>query len=263
MNHIIKIFKYQLINNLKSKTTILYFVIFAVLTEGLFRLSGSSDKVIISLMNIVIYFIPLISIILGIMFIYNSREFIEMTIAQPVRRSHLFTGLFAGIALPYSFGYAVAVALPFLFRLSLTGDTLPALGFLLLSGVMLNLIFFALSFLIALFFIDRLQGLGSAIVLWLFFALIFDGIILIGIYLFSEYPIEKAVLGITFLNPIDLARIVLITKLDISALMGYTGAVFNKFFGSALGIILSLSTLLIWFIVPYYLSYRMFLKRDF
>jgi hypothetical protein len=37
------------------------------------------------------------------------------------------------------------------------------------------------------------------------------------------------------LNPIDLGRILFLMKFDIAALMGYTGAVFQRFFGSGLG----------------------------
>jgi len=38
--------------------------------------------------------------------------------------------------------------------------------------------------------------------------------------------------------------------MDISALLGYTGAVFNKFFGTNLGMIISLIMLLLWMVAP-------------
>jgi len=65
------------------------------------------------------------------------------------------------------------------------------------------------------------------------------------------------------LNPIDLGRILFLMKFDIAALMGYTGAVFQRFFGSSLGVIISVICLLVWIIVPFYLSSRFFKKKDF
>ncbi len=38
--------------------------------------------------------------------------------------------------------------------------------------------------------------------------------------------------GLSALNPIDLSRILILLQLDVSAMMGYTGAVFKDFFGT-------------------------------
>jgi Cu-processing system permease protein len=57
-------------------------------------------------------------------------------------------------------------------------------------------------------------------------------------------------LGAIMSNPIDLARTLMLLKLDISALLGYTGAVFKKFFGTNLGVILSYLVLIFWMIIP-------------
>jgi len=54
----------------------------------------------------------------------------------------------------------------------------------------------------------------------------------------------------TALNPIDLSRILILLKLDISALLGYTGAIFKKFFGTDLGFLISMAILLLWTILP-------------
>ena len=65
------------------------------------------------------------------------------------------------------------------------------------------------------------------------------------------------------LNPVDLTRVALLMNFDISALMGYTGAVFRQFFGSGLGLAVAFGTLAIWFAVPLYAGLRLFEKRDF
>ena len=61
-------------------------------------------------------------------------------------------------------------------------------------------------------------------------------------YYFSfDYPMEKPMIGLSALNPIDLSRILILLQLDVSAMMGYTGAVFEDFFGTYPGKIFSLA----------------------
>jgi Cu-processing system permease protein len=54
----------------------------------------------------------------------------------------------------------------------------------------------------------------------------------------------------------------MLLQLDISALMGYTGAFYKNFFGSSFGIIFSSVVLLIWIIVPVGLALRIFNRKD-
>jgi Cu-processing system permease protein len=68
--------------------------------------------------------------------------------------------------------------------------------------------------------------------------------------------------GITALNPIDLARILILLHLDVSAMMGYTGAIFKNFFGNQVGIIAAFTILLLWVAVPFLISLRKFRKKD-
>jgi Cu-processing system permease protein len=51
-------------------------------------------------------------------------------------------------------------------------------------------------------------------------------------------------------------------KMDISALMGYTGAVFNQFFGSSFGIVLAVSVMLIWVALPIAISLHIFKRKN-
>jgi Cu-processing system permease protein len=65
------------------------------------------------------------------------------------------------------------------------------------------------------------------------------------------------------LNPVDLARVVLMLNFDVAALMGYTGTVFRSFFGSALGLAVALAALTVWLLVPLSLGLRRFARKDF
>ena len=114
-----------------------------------------------------------------------------------------------------------------------------------------------------LIFDDKIKGFGLAILAWLFFAVIYDGIFLIFMLVFDDYPLEKFALGATIFNPIDLSRILIILKLDISALLGYTGAVFQNFFGTSVGMLFSFSLLFLWILFPLLMLIIKSKRKDF
>jgi len=259
---ILKILKYQLRDVFRSRWIIAYVLFFLVLTDVLFRFGGDGLRVATSMMNIILIVIPLASIILGAFYLYNAREYIEMLLCHPVKRHQLFWGMFLGLALPLVAAFAGGVLLPYLYNAASAEAWRSAL-MLVFTGSMLTVIFVALAYYLALRFDDRIKGLGLALVICLFFTIIYDGIILFVIYLFSSYPLEKPVLVMSLLNPIDLGRILLLLQFDISALMGLTGAVFREFFGTPLGMSVSVASLLIWLAVPVTAGFRRFLVKDF
>jgi len=194
-------------------------------------------------------------------YFYNSREFIEMMLSQPIDRKSLYFGIFLGTAIPLSAGFTLGFSIPFIL-FGKVSQQIDGFIILLLIGVLLTFIFIALSFLISVKQDDKSKGLGLAILLWLMLTVIYDGIILLIIYNFQDYPLEKLMIVLCALNPIDLGRILFLMEFDISALMGYTGAVFHRFFGSSFGIIVSLVCMLVWILIPFFLSYMSFKKKD-
>ena len=97
---------------------------------------------------------------------------------------------------------------------------------------------------------DKAKGIGVALLLWFYFALLYDALLLYLMFSFADYPLEKALLVFISLNPIDLARVVVLLQMDISALMGYTGALFSEFLGTGWGMAFALAVLLLWLFVP-------------
>jgi len=64
------------------------------------------------------------------------------------------------------------------------------------------------------------------------------------------------------LNPIGLARIFVLLQLNISAMLGASGAVFKQVFGSGGGMGISLAVMVVWAAIPFLLSLVKFNKRD-
>ena len=125
------------------------------------------------------------------------------------------------------------------------------------------LVFTALAMLVSLRVNDRAKGLGLAILLWLVATALYDALIVLVATTLSDYPLELPLIGLTILNPIDLARVAMLLRLDTAALLGYTGAVFERFFGSPLGIGLSAGALTLWWAAPLLAAHRRFCRKDF
>lgn len=214
-------------------------------------------------MNVIIILVPLIGTIFGVMYYYNSKEFTELLLAQPVKRSSIFLGQYLGVAVSLSMSLIIGLGLPFIFYGLFQSAAIWDFSLLLITGTFLTFIFTALAFNIALYNENKIKGFSYAILLWLFLAVIYDGLFLMSLVFFEDYPLDKLSLIATMFNPIDLSRILILLKLDISALMGYTGAVFQKFFGTNMGLIISLSVLCIWVILPVFNLNRKSRKKDF
>ena len=263
MNTTLKVARYEGSNVVRSRWLMVQTLFYLAATYGFLRFAGSGTKALLSLVSVVLFLVPLVTVVYGTVYLYNARDFTELLLAQPVKREQLFAGLYLGLTVPLSLGLAVGIALPFLAH----GFDDPALAgtlaVLLLAGVALTSVFTAFAFLVALRYEDRLRGLGAAIGLWLLFALVYDGLVLFLVAVFAAYPLERAVLVMTMANPVDLARVMLLLRFDISALMGYTGAVFQHFFGGTAGLALAASMLALWIAAPLLLGVRAFGRKDF
>lgn len=246
----IKILKYSFYDLMRSRWSYVYFAFYLLLGLVLLFLNNDLSKAVITLMNVIIILVPLIGTIFGVMYYYNSKEFTELLLAQPIRRSSIFLGQFFGVALSLSMSLIIGLGIPFVFYGIFESNAIWDFSLLLITGAFLTLIFTALAFNIALFNENKIKGFGYAILLWLFLAIIYDGIFLMSLILFEDYPLDKLSLIGTMLNPIDLSRTLILLKLDISALLGYTGAVFKQFFGTNYGLTISFIMLIVWIILP-------------
>ncbi len=263
MNSTAKIAWYEIRDVARGKWLLLYGAFFFALTEGLFRFVGDGSRVLLSLVSLVILLVPMVGILFGTVYLYGAREFNELLLAQPVNRRQMFGGLFLGLALPLAGTMVLGIGVPFLFHGLPNGREFATLLFLLGTGVTLTLVFVALAFLIAISVSDRLRGVGAAVVLWLGFTFLYDGLVLMGVTAFSEYPLEKALVAAVLLNPVDLGRVLLLMRFDVAALMGYTGATFEAFFGTAAGLGLASVALLVWVAAPVLLGLHLFSRKDF
>lgn len=262
MNTIAKVLRYQARDAVRSRWLIAYAIFFALITDGLLRFSGDPVKAQLSLVSVVLFVVPLVAIVFGTVYLYNAREFVELILAQPVSRGQTYLGLYLGLALPLTLAFVCGLVFPFLLH-GIDAAAWASLLALLAAGTVLTCIFTAIATSIAVRCEDRLRGLGTAIGVWLLLTVVYDGIVLFVLAVMSDYPLEHATLAMMMANPIDIARVGLLLRFDTSAMMGYTGAVFLKFFGGTMGMVITIAALTAWVAGPVALGKRVFQKKDF
>ena len=259
----LKILKYSFYDLMRSRWSYVYFAFYLILGFVLLFLNNDVPKAVITLMNIIIVLVPLIGTIFGVMYYYNSKEFTELLLAQPIRRSTIFMGQYLGVGLSLTLSLVLGLGIPFLLYGLLRSNAIWDFSLLLITGSFLTLIFVALAFNIAASNENKIKGFGYAVLLWLFLAVIYDGIFLLTLILFDSYPLDTFALIGSMLNPIDLSRTLILLKLDISALLGYTGAIFKQFFGTILGLFISMAVLVLWTLIPVMLLKYKTQRKDF
>ncbi len=252
-----KVVKYVILDILKSKIILSYTLVLFLISFSVFSLEDNTAKGLLSLLNIELFVLPLVSIIFSTIYIYNSSEFIELLVSQPLKRKSIWLSLFYGLSVSLVVSFFIASGLPVLYyEPTVTGLIM------VLVGCLLSIIFVAIALLASVITRDKAKGIGMAIFLWLYFAIIFDGLVLFLLIQYADYPLEKPMMIISACNPIDLSRIVILLRLDVSALMGYTGAVFKDFFGTTKGLMTAVTVLLLWVFIPLGFSLRIFRKKD-
>lgn len=254
MGRIIKIIFFDILRN---RIVLAYTLILALLSWSSFTLEDNATKGLLTILNVILFTVPLVSVLFATIYLYNSAEFIELLLSQPVKRKKIWMSLFFALSLSMMMAFLIGAGIPVLVYAPSSVGVM-----MVVVGCLITLVFIALAFLSSILTRDKAKGIGIAILIWLYFALLFDGIVLFALFQFSDYPIEKAMVGVTALSPIDLARIQILLRLDVSAMMGYTGAIFKDFFGTAVGLFVSFALLMLWTAVPFYLSLRKFNSKD-
>ncbi len=250
--------KYILLDNLRNRFIIGYFFLLAAMSFGLFVLSNDADKGVLGISNIVLLMVPLVCSIYTSIHIYNASDFTRLLLTQPISRSQIYFAYLISVTFTLLIVFILGIGIPMVIY-SGGEKVLAVIG----SGVFLTLIFTAISFLISLRITDKVKGIGMILFLWLYFVVVYDGIMLVFVRSMSDYPIERYTMLLSLFNPIDLCRILIMFSMDISVLMGLTGAVIQDFMGTALGKWIIYGTLLLWSVLPAWWAFRIFNRKDF
>ena len=257
---------------LETRWLFLFAALFAAIVLGLsyFGLAQGREvgfqgfaRVTLSLLNLVLFIVPLTGLVLGVTSITGGSETLSLLLAQPVTRGEVLAGKFLGL----SAAFGVAQALGFggggiVVALNAGPDQVP--GFLVLTALSLALgwLNLAAAFFIAAVWPDRLKAMSAALLLWLLMVVAYDLVVLGSTALLRGVPLQAVLFPALLLNPVDLVRVLTTLAVGSGALFGPTSAVLVKMFGSGAGIALGVAVLVFETAVPLILAARIFRRRD-
>lgn len=254
------IFRFCLRDLLRSRFIAAYFVFHLAAGYGLMTYAPAVSAGLAALLSLVLFLAPLCSLVFGVLYFHQSRGFHELMLAQPVARNPLMAGQALALGATLCAAFAFGIGLPTIWFGLQGPEDIRLLVIFLGGGILLHLSFLALAFLIAITVEDPLRGFAAALFLWLSMAFLYDGLLLLLLTLLADYPLDRFVIGAVLLNPIDLQRILVLMHLDASVMLGYTGAVFRRFFGTSLGVTAAVGAMTLWVVFPV-LAFRARLKR--
>lgn len=252
-----KIIKYVIADLLRNRTIMVYTLVLLALSISVFSMEDNAEKGVASLLNIILFVVPLVSIVFSTVYLYNSAEFIELLVSQPLKRQTIWMSIFIGLAGTVSLAFLVGVGIPVILY-----AFMPSGIVLVLCGMVLSMVFVSIAMWAAVRIRDKAKGIGLSILLWLYFALLFDALVLFVVFQFSDYPIENGMVAVSMLNPVDISRILILLQIDVSAMMGYTGAIFRNFFGTGMGMGITILVMLLWIVLPLGFATRYFKRKD-
>ncbi len=252
-----KVFKYTLVDLTRNRFVLAFAFLLFGMAEGLFLLENDPIKALLSLVQVALALVPLIALIFTIVYSYDTQEFTQLLAVQPIGRPAILGGRMLALAVAVLVAQAFGLGLPLLVHV-------PSLAALILFGAAstLAVVFIALGTLIALKQRDKARGVGIGLATWFLFVLVYDALLMGLMFAFSDRPIEPLVVPLAALNPIDLARIAVMLRVDLAAMMGYSGAIYKEFFGSTAGIVVAMGVMLLWMAWPTLWAFRVFRRKD-
>ena len=143
---------------MRNRIMFFYTLVLATFAWGVFALEDNSSKGLLTLLSVILLNVPLVSIIFSTIYLYNSSEFIELLLSQPVTRVRIWWSLFTGLSLSLLFSFLIGVGIPLLLYAPLD------LALLMMGmSVLLSTVFVSLAFLATVYTRDKAKGIGVAI----------------------------------------------------------------------------------------------------
>jgi len=223
----------------------------------------SYSRTAASLINLVLLFVPLISLTLGSANLTGDRETgaLVYLLAQPVSRVEVLLGKYLGMAgallATLTLGFGVAGM-----ALSLQGSIQDAGSYLftVILAYLLALAMLSLGFLMSTIAQKTTAALGGALFLWLLLVFIGD-LGIMGTAISTQMPIQT-VFFIAVLNPLQMFKIASILTIQANLeVLGPAGLYATDQFGGLL-LPLLLIGLVLWIVIPLMGALTLFSRQE-
>lgn len=273
-SNVIAIAEKELLESMRSRWLTTFTVIFGLLALliSFFGLSGMGvggyqgfNRVTASLLNLVLYLLPLIALIIGSSTLAGEKEAgsLHVLLTQPVNKSEVVLGKFLGLALALTatilagFGGAGVV-------IAWKTGTLNIFDYFVFVtlSIVLALVFLSISLFISVITSRRSQAMAFAILVWFFMVLVYD-FLAIGVAALQQVTvIIPLLLSLLLANPADIVRVLVILQLGGEETFGPTLAALTRLMSNRSGELLLGLALLLWICVPLACSVLLFSRKQ-
>lgn len=246
---------------LRSRWVVAYGAVFAVLTFGVgyfglavieFTGFQSLDRTAVSLLNLVLYVVPLATLLMAVQSFRPEGGVTEQLLAEPLTGAEIVLGKLAGLAGAHALsvlaGFGLTGAL-IAVRVGTGGlrAYLAVVAFTLLVG----LVFSSLGALITLLARRSLRAYSLVLVAWFVLVLLFDLLVVGLTFAVPERWANRLALGALFANPVDATRVAALLTISGKELFGPAGAVLVRALGgTGPAVALLAGALLVWIAIP-------------
>lgn len=271
MNPILAVASKEFQDGLRNRWLLSITIVFAVLAIGLSYYgslasgqleTASLSTTIASLSSLSVFIIPLIALLLCYDSFVGEQESgtLLLLLTYPISRGQLLIGKFIGqgsiISLATLLGFGSAALL-----LGLSGrfsEVLPAFTLFIISSSLLGLSFIALAYIISLVASEKSKAAGISLLLWLFFVLVFD-LVLLGLLVGVEEGLtQQGLVQAMMFNPADLFRLINLSALQADDVSGALSVAINSEFSSLTLFIVMLG----WIVIPLAIALFIFNKKS-
>jgi Cu-processing system permease protein len=272
-NAIKTIARQELTINIRNRWTLIFAFVFGALTLAISYFGmltagaigfQSFARTSSSLLNLVLYIIPLVALTMGTLSFTSEKNLCELLFSQPVTRAEILlgklAGLFASILTATLIGFGLAGVI-----IAVRGGAQGAFRYPVFVGLslLLALVFLSISALVASLCRRKTKAFGVVMFLWFFFVLFYDLIVIGVTFLLKERAANVFIFSSLFGNPVDMARVASLLVLDGKEVFGAAGAALVKFLGGErLSLLLLLGGLIAWIIVPFLFAQKLLKRQD-
>jgi Cu-processing system permease protein len=263
----------ELTINIRNRWTLIFAFVFGALTLAISYFGmltagaigfQSFARTSASLLNLVLYIIPLFALTMGTLSFTSEKSLSELLFAQPVTRAEILLGKLAGLFASIGAATLVGFGLAGVIIAARAGadGALRYPVFVALSLV-LALVFLTISALVASLCQRKTKAFGVVMFLWFFFVLFYDLMVIGVTFLLKERTANAFIFSSLFGNPVDMARVACLMVLDGKEVFGAAGAALVKFLGGeGASLLLLLGGLIAWIVVPFLFAQKLLKRQD-
>jgi len=241
-------------------TSIAYF---GLMTEG-FSGMQSFTRTSASVLNLVLYVVPLIALTMGTLSFTGDRGSMELMFSQPLSRTEVVIGKLLGLFL--SIGMATLLGFSAGGILVVAGagpEGLARYAAMVVLSLLMSFVFLSLALLVATAAHRKQRAIGVSLFLWFFFVLFYDLLAIVLTLVLRGEGGNVAIFLSVFGNPVDMVRVATLIMLENATIFGAAGAAMLRFLGgmgTALTVVLA--ALVFWVLIPVTIACSLLRRQD-